>query len=135
MLAREPMDYLPDDPHSAEETYRWKRDVVLPRETVWVAEVDGRVLGYASAGDGFLNNLYVLPDCQGRGIGGALLAEVKRQLTGGVRLWTFEPNVGAIRFYERHGFETIERTDGQANEEKVADRLMAWRPPAADGST
>ena len=98
MLARKAMDYLPQDLHTSEETYAWKRDVVLPRERVWVAELGSRIIGYASVSDGVLSNLYVLPDCQGRGIGSALLSEVKRHSPGGVRLWTFEPNAGAIRF-------------------------------------
>ena len=46
----------------------------------------------------------------------------------GFRLWTFEPNAGAIRFYERHGLTTLARTDGSGNEERVPDRLMAWEP-------
>ena len=37
------------------------------------------------------------------------------------------PMRGAIRFYERHGFVTMRKTDGRENEEKVPDRLMAWR--------
>ena len=126
-LARAVMAYLPRNLHTAEEIYFWKRDIVLPREKVWVAELGGKIVGYASVSDGFLNNLYVLPDCQGRGIGGALLSEVKAHAPEGVKLWTFEPNEGAIRFYERHGFVTIERSDGRANEENVPDRLMAWR--------
>ena len=82
--------------------------------------------------DGFLNNLYVLPDCQGRGIGGALLSEVKAHAPEGVKLWTFEPNEGAIRFYERHGFVTIERSDGRANEllsKVVYGLIMRRRDP------
>ena len=128
ILARKSMDYLPQDPHSPEETHAWKRDVVLPRERVWVAELGSRIVGYASVRDGVMSNLYVLPDCQGRGIGSALLSEAKGHSPAGLRLWTFEPNEGAIRFYERHGFTTIERTDGRTNEENVADRLMAWQP-------
>jgi ribosomal protein S18 acetylase RimI-like enzyme len=42
-------------------------------------------------------------------------------------LWVFEPNQGAIRFYERNGFVTVRKTDGRDNEEKVPDRLMAWQ--------
>ncbi len=122
------MDYLPRNLHTAEKTYIWKRDIVLPREMVWVAELRSEAVGYASASDGLLNNLYVLPDCQGRGIGSALLSEVKIHAPEVLKLWTFEPNEGAIRFYERHGFVTIERSDGRANDENVPDRLMVWRP-------
>ena len=44
----------------------------------------------------------------------------------GLKLWTFEANHGAIRFYEAHGFTTSETTDGSRNEEHLPDRLMAW---------
>lgn len=122
------MAYLPQDLHSPEEVYAWKRDVVLLRECVWIAEQDGRMLGYAAVKDGLLNHLYVRPDCQGQGIGSALLARAKAHAPAGLKLWTFEPDAGAIRFYQRHGFVTLERTDGRNNEERVPDRLMAWQP-------
>ena len=128
MSARADMVYLPTDLHTAEETHAWMRDVVFRSERVWVAEQVDRIVGYASAHDEFLNNLYVLPEHQGRGIGTALLAEVKEHSRDGVKLWTFEPNRAAIRFYERHGFVTVRRTVGHTNEENVADRLMTWRP-------
>ena len=128
MSARARMDYLPPDLHTAAETHEWMREVVFRSERVWVAEHADRIVGYASADTGFLNNLYVLPEHQGRGIGTALLAEVMEHSREGLKLWTFEPNRAAIRFYERHAFRTLRRTDGHANEEKVADRLMAWYP-------
>ena len=43
----------------------------------------------------------------------------------GLRLWTFESNLGAQRFYERHGFRPIERTAGD-NEEGAPDILYVW---------
>ena len=128
LSARARMAYLPPDLHTAEETHEWMRDVVFQSERVWVAEHAGRIVGYASADDEFLNNLYVLPEHQGQGIGTALLAAVMKHLRDRVKLWTFEPNEAAIRFYERHGFQTVQRTDGHTNEENVPDRLMVWRP-------
>ena len=128
LSARARMAYLPPDLHTAEETHEWMRDVVFQSERVWVAEHAGRIVGYASADDEFLNNLYVLPEHQGRGIGTALLAAAMEHSRDGVKLWTFEPNKAAIRFYERNGFRTLRRTDGHTNEENVPDRLMAWRP-------
>ena len=134
ILARARMAYLPPDLHTAEETHEWMRDVVFRSERVWVAEHADRVVGYASADSEFLNHLYVRPEHQGRGIGTALLAVVMKHSRDGLKLWTFEPNEAAIRFYVRHGFRTVQRTDGHANEENVPDRLMVWRPttsPAA----
>ena len=128
MSARARMAYLPPDLHTAEETREWMRDVVFRSERVWVAEHADRIVGYASTDGEFLNNLYVLPEHQNRGIGTALLAAVMEHSRNGVKLWTFEPNEAAIRFYERHGFRTLRRTDGHTNEENVPDRLMVWRP-------
>ena len=111
--------------------------LVFRSERVWVAEDADRIVGYASADGESLNHLYVLPEHQGRGIGSALLAEVMKHARDGVKLWTFEPNEAAIRFYVRHGFRTLRCTDGRTNEENVPDRLMVWRPDAfargADG--
>jgi ribosomal protein S18 acetylase RimI-like enzyme len=100
------------------------REVVIPRQCVWVAEVDSIVVGYASLHDGFLTNLYVHPSHQRDGIGAALLTEVKKSAPNGFKFWVFEANQEAIRFYERHGARTLRTTDGSENEERLPDRLM-----------
>ena len=123
MLARYDMDYLPHL-HSFASVVTWMRGTVLAQHRVWVAEADGAVVGYASLHDGFLANLYVHPSHQGGGIGGALLAEVRRSAPDGFKLWVFEANRSAIRFYERHGARTLRMTDGAENEERLPDRLM-----------
>jgi GNAT superfamily N-acetyltransferase len=123
VLVRYDMAYLPKV-HSFASVETWMRETVLPRQRVWVAEIDGEIVGYASLGSGFLTNLYVHPSRQRRGIGAALLAEVKKFAPDGFRFWVFEANRDAIRFYERHGARTIRITDGAQNEEKLPDRLM-----------
>ncbi len=127
MRAREAMGFLPPERHSAEETRAWMRDVVLATQEVLVAEGgDGAIAGYLSLDGDWVSNLYVLPDAQGRGIGTALLDAAKQRRPDGLRLWVFQPNTGAIRFYARHGFRTERRTDGRDNEEQVPDALMVW---------
>ena len=128
LLARDAMEYLPASSATAAEVHAWKRDIVFARETVWVAEIDRRTVGYASAADGILNHLYVLPGQQGRGAGGALLAEAIPENPAGLRLRIFEANAGAIRLYRRYGFTTVEQSDGRANAERIPDRLMARLP-------
>ena len=44
----------------------------------------------------------------------------------GLRLWTFASNTGAQRFYARHGFVEVRRTDGRDNEERAPDVLYAY---------
>ena len=53
----------------------------------------------------------------------------KRARPDGLQLWTFASNVGAQRFYERHGFVAIRRTDGRDNEEGAPDILYVWGKP------
>ncbi len=69
--------------------------------------------------------LYVEPALIGQGIGGELIALAKRERPTGLRLWTFETNVQAQRFYERHGFSLRDRTAGE-NEEGAPDVLYVW---------
>jgi ribosomal protein S18 acetylase RimI-like enzyme len=52
----------------------------------------------------------------------------KRERPEGLRLWTFASNEAAQRFYLRHGFREVERTDGSDNEERAPAVLYAWRP-------
>jgi ribosomal protein S18 acetylase RimI-like enzyme len=119
------MSHLPGL-RSADETLKWMRDSVFAGQDVLVVELDGVVVGYASFTGKEISNMYVLPGYQGRGIGAALLAAVLRSMPSEAELWVFESNAGAIRFYERNGFETVATTSGD-NEEGLPDRLMRRR--------
>ena len=96
--------------------------------TMWVAERDGELLGFATCTPTFLDSLYVRPDLTGQGIGSLLLDVVEATHADGYELWVFESNLGARRLYERRGLVEVERTDGSGNEEKAPDIRMAWRP-------
>src|SRR5215218_7351149 len=98
--------------HTEEETRRWMRDIVLRDLEVWVAEADARVTGFAALRADFLEHLYVHPQEQNHGVGTALLELAKERRPRGLRLWVFQKNVGARRFYERHGFTLARLTDG-----------------------
>jgi putative acetyltransferase len=102
-------------------------DRAVKEQEVWVWEEDGRILGFAALGDDMLDHIYVEPEAQGRGIGTALLTHAKERRPHGFRLWTFQRNEGARRFYERHGFRVVELTDGSGNEEREPDMLYEWR--------
>ncbi len=103
-------------------TRRWHavgtltRETALPDRRMLVAVVDGRVVGMASVRrveDGaMLDRLYVLPDAQGGGVGTALLTRCLSAFPGCARMiLEVEPsNAGAIRFYERHGFQVAGTT-------------------------
>jgi ribosomal protein S18 acetylase RimI-like enzyme len=73
-----------------------------------------------------VEHLYVDPGRLREGIGSMLLDEAKRRLPAGFRLWVFQQNEPARRFYEKHGLSVVRLTDGAANEEKTPDALYAW---------
>lgn len=121
------MTYLPDL-YSEEETRTFIRDVLLPYNEVWVAEEGGRVIGFTGLADDSVRHLWVLPEEQDRGVGTALLELAKGRRPEGLQLWVFQRNVGARRFYERHGFTLVKLTDGSHNEEREPDALYVWKP-------
>ena len=97
---------------------------------LWVAEQDGALAGILVLDGDVVDQLYVEPGLTGRGIGSALLAVAKRERPQGLALWAFQSNTGARRFYERHGFIEVRRTDGRDNEERAPDVLYAYRTVA-----
>ena len=102
----------------------------IRQDDTWVWDEDGAVLGFMILRGEELFLLYLEPAHTGRGIGSRLLDHAKRERPGGFTLWTFQQNDGARRFYERHGLEAVELTDGSGNEEKTPDVRYAWKPSA-----
>jgi ribosomal protein S18 acetylase RimI-like enzyme len=127
LAAKTEMTYLPHL-HTEAETRRWISDFVLRELEVWVADDGGHVVGFAALGNNVLEHLYVHPQAQNRGVGATLLTVSKECRPRGLRLWVFQKNVGARRFYERHGFTLVRLTEGLENEEREPDALYEWRP-------
>ena len=117
---------FPPAAHGDDEVRAWVAGWDLTAYDVRVGVVDGRVVGYSRATPTWLDDLYVHPEAQGRGVGAALLAEVLAAHPDGIGLWVFESNGPAHEFYLRHGFVALERTDGSANEELAPDIKMVW---------
>jgi ribosomal protein S18 acetylase RimI-like enzyme len=118
------LPFLPEL-HTAEQDLAYMAARLAKADPVWVAEVDGAPAGFITFGAGWIDHLYVHPDRQGRGIGPRLLAKALEDGTE-KRLWTFQQNSRARRFYEARGFEALEFTDGAGNEEKTPDVLYRW---------
>jgi GNAT superfamily N-acetyltransferase len=102
--------------------------VLLPLRELWVVEVRSHVVAMLALDELWLDQLFVLPEYGGQGIGTGLLDLAKALRPGGFGLWVFESNLGARRFYERHGLVEVARTDGSENEEGAPDIHYAWSP-------
>ncbi len=111
--------------HTPDEDRAYFRNVVCEECDVW-GSFDGRVLtGFIAFRAGWVDQLYVLPAHQGRGLGCALLT-VAQERYPELNLWTFQRNESARRFYERQGFVAAELTDGARNEEREPDIRYVW---------
>jgi putative acetyltransferase len=127
------LDFLPAL-HTPEDDRRFLGGRVLAEQDVWVAERDGRILGFIALDGDLCTFLYVDPDEHERGVGSALFAEAQRARPNGFRFWVFQQNERARRFYENRGCTVLELTDGSGNEERTPDALYEWLP-AAPGSS
>lgn len=112
--------------HTPTEDAEFYRIVVFAECRVWGAFEDNELLGVMALRQGWIDQLYVLPEAQSQGIGSGLISIAKSSQSS-LSLWTFQKNVAARRFYEQHGFTVIEETDGLTNEEKEPDVRYEWR--------
>ena len=86
---------------------------------IWVYD-DGIVKGLIHIEGQEIKTLYVDAFFQNQGIGAKLIEFAKKEFSVSF-LWAIEKNVGAIRFYERHGFY---KTDVRELEEGTTEYLV-----------
>ncbi len=130
-----PAAYLDSLSVDARERF-WATELrVLPAgRSLWLAESDGQIVGFANAGPsrddgmppstGEVYAIYVLPECWDRGVGRNLLVHAERDLIehgyDEATLWVLESNDRARRFYEAAGW----RTDGAIKVDRIGDRQV-----------
>ena len=121
--------------HRDDEVRAWVANLLIPGGGVSVAVAGSSnegIVGMMAVshqdGVGWIDQLYLHPSWVGRGIGTRLLDLAKESLGSPIRLYTFQENAGARRFYERHGFRPIAFGDGAENEERCPDVLYEWWP-------
>ena len=95
---------------------QWWANAVRNAASVLVADVGGKVVGYATMGrsrarqltpEGEIYELYMLPEYQGVGLGSRLFRAARQRLTQmglrGMVVWALEDNDNALTFYEGAG--------------------------------
>ena len=92
---------------------------------VTVAETGPEVAGFLAREGATIHALYVSGAHRNLGVGRALLDHAKAAEPR-LRLWTFQANTGAQRFYRRAGFTETQRTSGACNDERLPDIEYVW---------
>jgi ribosomal protein S18 acetylase RimI-like enzyme len=115
----------------------WRRrfeSEIAAEERVFVVEVGRRLAGFLAVkerdgGHGYVHEIFVSPEFQGRGVGSTLMGLAKDLAPAGLSLHTLQRNAQAAAFYERHGFRVAKTGIGRVGLPNV---LYAWTPDARD---
>ncbi|MDJ0698012.1 GNAT family N-acetyltransferase [Mastigocoleus sp. MO_188.B34] len=109
------------------------RDELVCRGEVWVADVKYQVVGFIvvfrtdnSKNTGELNQIFVDPIFQNKGIGTLLLNKAKTICPQGLKLTALQTNKKACCFYTKHGFVPGEMSINKINQQPNIEYI--WRP-------
>ncbi len=94
---------------------------------LFVATAGGRIVGMLAIRpkDKQLDQMFVAPSFQGRGIGKALLAHARTQMPTEIWLRTAVANVRAARWYEREGF--VKEREDLRPDQPLKRAYYRWR--------
>ncbi|KIO43269.1 MULTISPECIES: N-acetyltransferase [Sanguibacteroides] len=100
-------DFIPESFWS--EQVEKMKHLYLPSSETWIHEGEnGEIDGFVSLVGNYMAALFVRPDRQKMGIGGALMRWVKRKYER-LELNVYTKNISAVAFYEWHGFKVLRR--------------------------
>ena len=116
-----------ENPHPFEDQLRFLNEELSRSHSVVVAleEKSSNVIGFIAFTPEKISQLYVHVDHYNRGIGSRLLTIAKENSRGCLRLFTFERNRNAQRFYESRGFRIVAR--GFEESMQLEDIEYEWR--------
>ncbi len=113
--------------HTYQETETWVSKHLIPNGGVTIALVEQKTVAVLAVTQtdeaAWIDQLYVLPGFENQGLGTHLLTLAHETHKLPIRLFTFQQNTKARRFYERNGYVVVRLSDGQNNEEKQPDVL------------
>ena len=119
---REAHDFIPAE--YWESNFLTVKKMLLQAEVyVYIDECKNEIEGFVGLEETYIAGIFVRKEARSKGSGKALLdfiKEKKQELT----LNVYQKNVRAVRFYERQGFQIIDRSIDKNTAEK--EYLMRW---------
>lgn len=99
------------------------KNIYLPASDVYVAKIDGQVVGFYAQSEDQLAAIFVALNWQNNGIGSKLLQHAQSK-TKNLKLTVYKKNIASFNFYKKHGFNKIsEQIDSHTGEIEI---LMEW---------
>ena len=115
-----------DTGHTFYEDQDYFRNQILRNKRVWVVDISDRPVAFLAMANEFIDQLYVHPDYQHRGIGQTLLNFARKQCPEHLWLYTLQSNLNARAFYEKYGF-IAEKFGTSPPPENEPDVEYHWR--------
>ena len=122
------------DSHYSDESMKLR----MERSVLYVAEFEGKIAGFANfspvrvGGKVELAAIYVDPECQGKGIGTALLQQAINELPGIQEIYVNveKENKIGINFYKAKGFEIVKEFEEQFDGHSLKQIRMVKHVPS-----
>ena len=111
--------------HNVEERADYGR-WLLEHTSVTMIHNSCGVVGFLALEKHIIQGLYIKKDFQGFGFGQAAIKFAQKQFEE-LRLWVFQSNIGAQKFYQRLGFQIVEKSDGEDNDYRLPDVFYCWK--------
>ena len=100
-------DFQREKGHTFEEDCEYFQNVISQNNDLWVAEADGRMAGFLAIAGDFVDQLFVHPDFQRRGLAGICSTMPNISRLSIFFLYTFQVNTNGRAFYEKNGFVAV----------------------------
>ena len=111
--------------HNVEERADYGRWLLEHTRVTMIHNSSG-VVGFLALEKHIIQALYIKKDFQRFGFGQAAIKFAQKQFKE-LRLWVFQSNIGAQKFYQQLGFQIVEKSDGEDNDYRLPDIFYCWK--------
>lgn len=120
----EATNWLPnvDNPAKRADYGHW----LLENTQVTVLQHNSQFVGFLALQDNIVQSLYIKKSFQRLGFGQMAIHYAQEQFNE-LRLWVFQANSDAQKFYHKLGFVALERSNGQHNDYELPDIFYLWK--------
>lgn len=95
----------------------------IPYSSVYILIKSKKIIGFLSISEKIIENIYILPKFQNKGLGSFLITKTKELHPEKLGTYVFIANFKGIKFFEKHGFKII--TEGYSTDENQPDFFMS----------